>query len=119
MAVGELVRAIAVLARAQQDAVWNRQQLANRLRSLLREYYPAALAACAKRDNGRCRPEARELLKLVPTPTRAARLTRPQMTAALKRVGRKRGVEAEAERLRAAFRQDWPTSRLWSRMLGW
>jgi len=31
-------RAIAVLARAQQDAVWNRQQLANKLRSLLREY---------------------------------------------------------------------------------
>lgn len=37
----DLARAIAVLARAQQDAVWNRQQLANQLRSLLREYYPA------------------------------------------------------------------------------
>lgn len=31
----ELVQAIAVLARAQQDAVWNRQQLANQLRSLV------------------------------------------------------------------------------------
>ncbi|GGT51684.1 mini-circle putative transposase for IS117 [Streptomyces kurssanovii] len=103
----DLARAIAVLARAQQDAVWNRQQLANQLRSLLREYYPAALAACAKWDNGLCRPEARELLKLVPTPARAARLTRPQITAALKRAGRKRGIEAEAERLREAFRQDW------------
>ncbi|MCX5009432.1 IS110 family transposase [Streptomyces sp. NBC_00555] len=103
----DLARAIAVLARAQQDAVWNRQQLANQLRSLLREYYPAALAACAKWDNGLCRPEAREILKLVPTPTRAARLTRPQITAALKRAGRKRGIEAEAERLREAFRQDW------------
>lgn len=41
----ELVQAIAVLARAQQDAVWNRQQLANQLRSLLREYFPAALKA--------------------------------------------------------------------------
>ncbi|MEE1806505.1 IS110 family transposase [Streptomyces sp. BE133] len=103
----DLARAIAVLARAQQDAVWNRQQLANQLRSLLREYYPAALAACAKWDNGLCRPESRELLKLVPTPTRAARLTRPQITAVLKRAGRKRGIEAEAERLREAFRQDW------------
>jgi hypothetical protein len=36
----ELARAIAVLARAQQDAVWNRQQLANQLRSLLREFFP-------------------------------------------------------------------------------
>ncbi|MEV0146512.1 MULTISPECIES: hypothetical protein [unclassified Nonomuraea] len=40
-----LSQAIAVLARAQQDAVWNRQQLANQLRSLLREYFPAALKA--------------------------------------------------------------------------
>jgi Transposase len=31
--------------RAQQDAVWNRQQLAMKLRSLLREFFPAALAA--------------------------------------------------------------------------
>jgi hypothetical protein len=38
----DLGRAIAVLARAQQDTLWNRQQLANQLRSLLREYYPAA-----------------------------------------------------------------------------
>jgi transposase len=36
----ELAQAIAVLARAQQDAVWNRQHGANQLRSLLREYYP-------------------------------------------------------------------------------
>jgi len=33
-----LAQAIAVLARAQQDAVWNRQQLVNQVRSLLREY---------------------------------------------------------------------------------
>jgi transposase len=41
----ELVQAIAVLARAQQDAVWSRQQLAMKLRWLLREFFPAALAA--------------------------------------------------------------------------
>ena len=41
----ELAQAIAVLARAQQDAVWNTQQHANQLRSLLREYFPAALEA--------------------------------------------------------------------------
>ena len=39
----ELARAVSVLARAQQDAVWNRQQLTNQLRSLLREYYPAGV----------------------------------------------------------------------------
>jgi hypothetical protein len=45
----DLARAVAVLARAQQDATWNRQQLSNQLRSLLREYYPAALAAVESR----------------------------------------------------------------------
>jgi len=34
-----------VLARAQQDTVWNRQQVANQLRSQLREYYPAFIEA--------------------------------------------------------------------------
>lgn len=71
----DLGRAITVLARAQQDQLWNQQQLANQLRSLLREYCPAALAAFAAWTNGLCRPEARELLKSAPTPARAARLT--------------------------------------------
>ncbi|MFJ3311047.1 IS110 family transposase [Streptomyces sp. NPDC086549] len=103
----DLARAIAVLARAQQDATWNRQQMSNQLRSLLREYYPAALDAFAAWTNGLCRPEARELLKLAPTPAKAARLTRAQITAALKRSGRKRGIEADTERLREALRGDW------------
>lgn len=102
----DLGRAIAVLARAQQDALWNRQQLANQLRSLLREYYPAALDAFATWTNGLCRPEARELLKTAPTPTRAARLTRTQLQAALKRAGRKRGIDTEVDRLRDVFRAE-------------
>ena len=103
----DLGRAIAVLARAQQDSLWNRQQLANQLRSLLREYYPAALDAFAPWTNGLCRPEARELLKPAPTPARAARLTRTQLPAALKRAGRNRGIDAEADRLREVLRADW------------
>ncbi|MEU9288792.1 IS110 family transposase, partial [Streptomyces sp. NPDC048275] len=103
----DLARAIAVLARAQQDATWNRQQMANQLRSLLREYYPAALDAFAAWQNGLCRPEARELLKAAPTPVKAAKLTRTQITGALRRAGRKRGIEAEAERIREVFRGDF------------
>ncbi|GCB45085.1 hypothetical protein SNL152K_2375 [Streptomyces sp. NL15-2K] len=67
----DLGRAIAVLARAQQDTLWNRQQIANQLRALLREYYPVALEAFATWTNGLCRPEARELLRAVPTPSRS------------------------------------------------
>jgi transposase len=103
----DLGRAIAVLARAQQDALWNRQTMANQLRSLLREYYPAALDAVATWTNGLCRPEARELLRTAPTPARAARLTRSQLQAALSRAGRKRSIVAEADRLRDVFRADW------------
>jgi transposase len=43
----ELAQAIAVLARAQQDAVWDRTTAHNRLRSHLREYFPGFLAAFA------------------------------------------------------------------------
>ncbi|MFI9161611.1 IS110 family RNA-guided transposase [Kitasatospora aureofaciens] len=107
----DLARAVAVLARAQQDATWNRQQMANQLRSLLREYYPSALAAFEPWKNGLCRPEAREILKTAPTPAKAARLTRTQLAAALKRAGRQRGIEAEAERLREVFRADWAHQR--------
>ena len=103
----DLGRAVAVLARAQQDATWNRQQISNQLRSLLREYYPSALAAFAPWRNGLCRREAHELLRAAPTPAKAARLTRTQLEAALKRAGRQRGIDAEAERLREVFRADW------------
>ncbi|WP_190087078.1 IS110 family transposase, partial [Streptomyces longisporoflavus] len=103
----DLGRAIAVLARAQQDALWNRQTIANQLRSLLREYYPAALDAFTTWTNGLCRPEARELLKTAPTPSRAARLTRTQIQASLKRAGRKRGIDTEADRIREVFRADY------------
>lgn len=38
-------------------------------------------------------------------------LTRPRISAALKRAGRKRGIEAEAERLREVFRGDYAHQR--------
>ena len=53
----ELAQAIAVLARAQQDAVWARTAAHNKLRSHLREYYPGFLAAFADARGGITRPE--------------------------------------------------------------
>src|SRR6266540_5777838 len=102
----ELAQAIGVLARAQQDAVWNRQQVANQLRSLLREYYPAFLEAFQDRGpGGLAHPDACAVLAIAPTPTQAARLTRPQLAAALKRAGRQRGIAAASIRLQAIFRR--------------
>ena len=60
----ELAQAIQVLARAHQDAVWDRMQIANKLRSTLREFYPTFLAAF---DDLASR-EARATLHLAPTP---------------------------------------------------
>ena len=102
----ELAQAIAVLARAQQDAVWDRIQAHNKLRSHLREYYPGFLAAFAAARGGIIRPEARVILAAAPTPADAARLTLAQLRALLRKAGRSRGIDAEAARLRDAFREE-------------
>ncbi|MEV0649987.1 IS110 family transposase [Phytomonospora sp. NPDC050363] len=99
-------RAIAVLARAHQDAVWNRQQIANQLRSLLREFFPAANTLFQVKNIGLASPEARAVLLAAPTPTAAARLTRQQLRALLRRAGRQRNVEVWVERLRETFRSE-------------
>jgi hypothetical protein len=100
----ELARAIAVLARAQQDAVWTRTAAHNKLRCHLREYYPGFLAAFAAARGGIMRPEARTVLAAAPTPAAASALSLSQLRALLKRAGRQRGIDAEAARLRDAFR---------------
>ncbi|UQA32334.1 IS110 family transposase [Streptomyces cavourensis] len=104
----ETVQAVAVLARAHQDAIWDRQQMINRLRSHLREYYPAALTAFHGAGKpGLDSPRARVILTAAPTPADAARLTRSQLRALLKRGERPRcGIEAEVERLRTIFRAE-------------
>jgi transposase len=100
----ELAQAVAVLARAQQDAVWDRTTAHNKLRSHLREYFPGFLAAFAGAREGIMRPEARVILAAAPTPAHAVKLTLAQLRALLKKAGRKRGIDTEAQRLREAFR---------------
>ncbi len=100
----DLARAITVLARAQQDAVWDRIQLGQRIRSLLHDYFAAALQAFAHLPNGGLtKAEARLILALAPTPTQAAALTRGQLRAALKRAGRARYLDRDVERLHMIF----------------
>jgi Transposase/Transposase IS116/IS110/IS902 family len=100
----ELAQAIAVLARAQQDAVWARTAAHNKLRSHLREYYPGFLAAFTGARGGITRPEARAILAAAPTPAGGATLTLSQLRALLRKAGRRRGIDTEATRLHAAFR---------------
>ncbi|MGB9137076.1 MAG: IS110 family transposase [Pseudonocardiaceae bacterium] len=103
----ELAQATAVLARAQQDAIWERTCAHNKLRSLLREYYPALLAAFTTKRGGLLRPEARALLAAAPTPRAAAQLTITQLATLLRRAGRQRGIDAEASRIQAILRTEY------------
>ena len=82
---------------------WDRTTAHNKLRSHLREYYPGFLAAFPGRG-GILRPEARAVLAAAPTPACAAKQTLTQLRALLRKAGRSRGIDAEAARLREAFR---------------
>jgi transposase len=90
---------IKVLARTHKTMIWERTREVQRLRHQLREYFPAALEAFDDLDA----PEALELLGKAPEPARAAKLTRAQVSAALKRAGR-RNITDRATAVLAALR---------------
>lgn len=95
----EQAQAVKVVARAHQTLIWDRHRHVLRLRSALREFFPAALAAF----DHLTAPDALELLAKAPDPGRAARLSRAQISGALKRV-RRRNVEDKVTGIQAALR---------------
>ncbi|MGW6742796.1 IS110 family transposase [Streptomyces sp. NPDC055025] len=97
--------AITVLARAQLRTVHTRQYHAGQVRSLLREFYPAALLAWKDLPGGIVRAEARALLTLAPTPGQAAALSKRKIADTISGAGRFRLVDTHAERLRSVFQQ--------------
>lgn len=101
-----LVQAIAVLARAQQDAVWNRTQLSNQLRSVLREYFPAGIEAFNLKNVGLTSVEARVILAAAPTPAQAATLSITDLAELLRQAGRQRNIATWAKRLRETFSRE-------------
>jgi transposase len=92
---------IKVLARTHKTMIWERTREVQRLRHQLREYFPAALEAFEDLDA----PDALELLAKAPEPGRAAKLTRAQVSAALKRAGR-RNITGRATEILAALRSE-------------
>lgn len=95
------VEGIKLVARAHQTLIWERHRHVLRLRSALREYFPAALAAF----DDLTAPDTLELLGAAPDPVRAARLSRSRIGGALKRA-RRRDVEAKAERIQTVLRAE-------------
>jgi transposase len=97
----ELAEAIKVVARAHKTLIWERTRHTQRLRNALREFFPAALEAFEDLTS----PDALELLGKAADPVTAARLTRSQITAALRRAGR-RHVTERAEQIQASLRAE-------------
>ena len=104
----EIAEHVKVAARAHQTMIWSRVRQVNALRSLLREYYPAALAAfgtdLADRD-------ALAVLAAAPSPDQGRRLSQNRIETLLRRAGRQRNVTAAALRIRAALQSEQLSAR--------
>jgi len=92
---------VKVLARTHKTLIWERTRAVQRLRHQLREYFPAAIEAFDDLDA----PDTLELLGKAPEPGRAAKLTRAQVSAALKRA-RRRNIPDKATVILAALRSE-------------
>jgi transposase len=99
----EHAEVVKTLARTHQTMVWTRQRQANQLRSMLREFYPAALAAFGEDLAGR---DAMAVLAIAPTPTLGRSLTKSPIVAALRRAGRQRNLERRADQILVALRTE-------------
>jgi hypothetical protein len=97
------VEGLKLVARSHQALIWERTRHLQRLRQVLREYFPGMLAALEAGKLELADPDALELIARAGSPERAARLSRSKITAALKRA-RRRDVEGRAEAIQAALR---------------
>jgi hypothetical protein len=97
----ELGEAVKVLARSHQRLIWTRQRQVNSLRSVLREFYPAALAAFGTEL---AHHDAVAVLRRAPTPALGRKLSQSQIAAALRRGGRQRYSQHRAGEIQAALR---------------
>jgi Transposase/Transposase IS116/IS110/IS902 family len=91
-----------VVARAHQTMVWERSRHVARLRSALREYFPAALTAYGELPD-LAAPDVLELLTAAPDPRSAAGLSVERIEQALTRA-RRRDRAAKAARIQQLLR---------------
>ena len=99
----EQAEVVKSLARAHQTMIWSRQRQTNQLRSTLREFYPAALAAFGDDLAGR---DALAVLAIAPTPADGRAVSRSRVAMALRRAGRQRNIDARAVSIVEALRSD-------------
>lgn len=94
-----LAEGVKLAARAHQNLIWERTRHVLRLRSALREFFPAALAAF----DDLARQDALELLAKAPDPDTAAALSKRTVAAALARANR-RDRDAKADEILRVLR---------------
>ena len=99
-----LVEGVKILARAHQSAIWGRQRQVNALRSALREYYPAALAAFG---TDLSHADAIAVIAIASTPELGRQLSRSKIAATLRKGGRSRNIERRSEEIQAALRAEY------------
>lgn len=93
---------VRTLARAHQSMIWTRQRQTNQLRSVLREFYPAALDAFSDLKSG----DALAVLAIAPTPVRGRALSRSRIASALRRGGRQRRIDDRTIQIQQALRAE-------------
>jgi transposase len=99
----EQAEVVKTLARTHQSMIWARQRQANQLRSMLREFHPAALAAFGDDLAGR---DALAVLPLASTPAAGRALSRSRVAGALRRAGRQRNIDPAAVRIVEVLRTE-------------
>jgi hypothetical protein len=97
------VEGLKLVARSHQALIWERTRHLQRLRQVLREYFPGMLAALEAGQLELADPDALELIDRAGSPDRAARLSRSKIAATLRR-SKRRNVEARAEAIQTALR---------------
>ena len=104
----EIAEHVKVATRAHQTMIWSRVRQVNTLRSLLREYYPAALAVFG---TDLASPDALVVLAAAPTPELGRRLSQARIETLLRKAGRQRNIAATAARIKTALGSDQLTAR--------
>jgi transposase len=97
----EQVEVVKTVARTHQAMIWTRQRQANQLRSMLREFYPAALEAFGDDLAGR---DALAVLAIAPTPAAGRALSRSRLVSVLRKAGRQRNLQTRAEEISTVLR---------------
>ena len=103
----DIAEQVKAAARAHQSMIWSRQAQVNTLRSTLREFYPAALAAFPDLASG----DALAVLAAAPSPEQGRRLTQHRVETLLAKAGRQRNITTKANEIRAALASDQLTAR--------